>query len=161
MPMYSASAIKVFDVLTAARAAAQPLEHFKGLYFGEQEQNITRQKPAMLLKLDDPFISPDEEWVALKNKRGNFFRMVCVIISDATDSNFPYGKPGDATRRGLLTDMEAVMNVLDNAHQQFLDASPRNVDFRTTGRRAVNVGDRTFEAEIVLEFKQRVTLGGR
>ncbi len=160
MSIYSATINEVKDKLQTAVDSGN-LAWFKQLYFGEQDQVITYSKPSLLLRLDNPFITPPEEWAALKDKRQNFFHVVVVVISGPTDKDFPYGKPGDATKRGLLTDVEAVMNELDDERAAFLAASPRNIDMQLSGRETSNIGNRTFEAEVVLSFRQRFTLGGR
>lgn len=158
--MYASTINKVHSTLKTARDSGA-LSHFVGLYFGEQDANLNLSKPAMLVKMDDPFIDPSEDWQSIRNRKEGFFRVIVVVISDAVNRDFPYGKPGDANKRGILTDVKDVLNQLDTDRDAIVAASSKNIDMNVSGRRMQNIGGRTWEAELVLIFKQRFTTGGR
>lgn len=159
--MYSDAVNAIRDVLVAAMAVGQPLAYFTALEFGEAKERVqTLKRPYLSVQLDDPAI--EEDWVAAKDRRGGFFRVLVTVSTHAFDEARPYGVKGDDTKRGILTMVEDVMNQLDNDRATILAADPSQlIDMNLAMRGPRIPGQGTWEGTIVVSIRPRFTAGNR
>lgn len=159
--MYSDAVNAIYDVMVAATATGQPLAYFTGVDFGEAKERVkTLGRPYMVVQLDDPAI--EEDWIAAKDRRGGFFRVLVTITTHAFDATRPYGVKGSTIQRGVVTMAEDVMNQLDNDRATILAADPSQlIDMNLAMRGPRITGQGTWEGTIVVSIKPRFTAGNR
>lgn len=159
--MYSNAVNSVFNVLTAANVSGQPLDFLKSIYFGEATPRVTTlAKPYLIVSLDDPAAS--EDWVASKDRRGGTFTIIVVITAGIQDPARPFGLKGDATKRGIVTIAEDVMNQLDNDRATILAADPSKlIDMNLALRGPRPMGEGVWEATVAVIIRPRFTAGQR
>jgi len=160
MGLYADAVNAVHDAIVAARATGQPLAYLKDAKLGEQETVTSLARPYALTVLDDPSI--DEEWIAANERRAGAYRILVVLVSDATNAARPYGVSNDAKKRGIVTLLEDALNVIDAARPTILAANPtRLVTINMTVRGPRVIGKASWEATIVIQITPRFTAGDR
>lgn len=158
---------KVYDVLRAAVRTGGALDYFDDdINFGAIPQS--RGHAYLVLRLSDE--DSQENLVGATDRKTITFKV--SIFIDGVDEQVkkdtggdprPYGVSADTTRRGILTMVEDVENVIDASYDALKAASGNKVvDVRVAGDRIGRTGEaRKFGAEIRLEFDLRYSAGSR
>lgn len=155
---FAADAVnKVKDVLDTEQGAA--LSYFNEVYFGELDTSTSAVAPYLWLHLASPAFT--EEWHATTNSKLSFLKLLIVVVIEAQDLARPYGVSGDATKRGILTATEDVMNRLDANRSVIVAANAALMDFNISILETRNIGERTWECVIEMTLRTRIFSGGR
>jgi hypothetical protein len=160
--MFAVYAInKIYDLLVAGNVAGQALDYFTKIYFEAKDQVATNADPFLWIKFDDPAFT--EEWSTAQNGKTGPLNILILVHGRIKDKEtYPYGVPGDATKRSPMIMAGDVMNYLDMHRADILGAAAgKLVDMNLTLNTTTVDGENSYFVIIRVEIKTRVFAGAR
>lgn len=159
------------DTLNTEKTSGS-LTYFGAVYFGVVPGSPTL--PYIAVMLDDRILVQanagslgtqkswvwDESWNGAQSRREAVLHAQVEVSIQPGDAAYPYGKSGDASKRGILIALEDVMNALEANRAAILAANSKLVDFNLKVAH-VAVAASTWTAQIHMDVKARFSEASR